>query len=308
MRALRLALAPLLLAALFAGCFEDSFDAASARSAPRDLPAEAGRGDHTLTVVITEGPGGPALADAAVAVSWRDGTALTMRTDAQGVATARVPAEKSVYVSVYLDGFTEETIDAHPSGAAGATSRLAVPLYRASLSYVVNGTLGPGDLSGHRLGVGEFHWTPQEVQWGDTPEARAGYLERLVELHVRLVWMNGPAGGGDLGIGAGASGDDPQVIADAGENQALPGEHEETLHLGFPQVYDLGWREASTLHLGAGTGSGYVAPIGLGYTLEVTARFEGDVDRPRPVPAPGFALLAGVAALAVLARPRRPGS
>lgn len=290
----------LLLVGALAGCVEDGFEAASARGVPDGTPAEAGGGEHVLAVRVTDGPGGAALADASVAVSWRDGRALALRTDDEGMAVARVPADTIVSVSAYASGFTEELVDGYPTGVSSARSDLAVPLYRETIEYVANGTLGPGDVSGYRLGVDSYHWVPQDALFGASSEAQAAYMARLVELEVTLSWANSATGFGDLGIGAGASTGSPQVVADSDE-QATPGEYEEALQLGFTDIYDLGWRDSQTLLIGPGTGTGYFAPIGLGYTLQVRARFEGDVDRDRGVPAPGFLPVLGLLALATLA-------
>lgn len=289
----------LVAAALLAGCVGDAFTAASARDTPEDAPVEAGNGAHMLVLHVVEGAGGPPIAGAAVAVSTREGRALALRTGADGIAVAHVPPDSLAYVSAYHEGFTEEFEKVLAMG--GATHHV-VALYRTTLTYMTNGTLGPAGASAAWAGADDVEWFPEEVSWGDTPEVRAGYVRRVVAFEATLVWANSAAGGGDLGLGAGATDASPQAYADAGTNVAA-GEQKEELFLGYSAIDEMGWRESTTLHVGPGTDSAFVGPGGLGYTLTVTARFEGVNDRDQPTPAAGPGLLAAaLVGAALLAR------
>lgn len=294
----------LLLASVLAGCAGGGVDPISARTVPADAPSEDGRGDATLVILARDEPNGPPMRDVAIAVSWGGaGDVAMIRTDHAGIAVAHVPASQSFYLSAFAPGWTEERVEQAYAPPSGQQLRMEVPLYRDTLQTRIDGNLTPAAASGHRLGVGDVWWAPQPAEWGSNDEARRGYVARLVTLRVGLTWENGVGGAGDLAVGAGLREKAPDLVQDQESTQVAPGEQVELLAADFVAVYDAGWRDGTRLYVGAGTGTAFVAPLGIPYTLDVTATFDGDLEKERPVP--GAWIAAVLAAFAVVALARR---
>lgn len=293
----------LVVAALAAGCVTPTPGIVSASEAP----TSGGSGSATLTIHVTDEPHGPPLAGAQVIVTtvstgwWGDETReeLTLSTDANGDAVAHLPAGSEAHVVASLAGYTRET-----KTDLSADGSVEIPLYRSHVTLWLNGSLSPAAVSLHRAGANDFRWDPQAIQFGGTSEAQRGYAARVVLLNLTLDWTNTPTAAGDLGIGVGQETRQPDVVQDANAAQLPPGHYEETMALTVSDVHRERWNHASALYAGAGTGTAYVAPSGLPYTMRVDATFDGDQALRD---SPGFnqvwgVLVAFVAAAVVLRR------
>jgi hypothetical protein len=304
----------LTMTTLATGCLATTPSDVTASEAPRDAPTSAGSGGYALRVHVTDEPHGMGLAGARVVVSWVAGSwwggetrdAVTLATDGAGFAEAHVPTGGEARVSAYREGFTEETRRNVPLGSAGNAVQVEMPLYQSRVTLWANGSLSPAAASFHREGFNDFRWDPHALQFGAGDEARRGYAARLVLLNFTLAWENTPTAAGDLGIGVGRQTDQPDVVQDANAQQLPPGRYEEKLALTLGDVRRAHWQSADALQAGAGTGTAYVAPAGLPYTLKVDAVFDGNQAlRESPGPNALWGALVALGGVA-LALPRRP--
>src|SRR5581483_7285026 len=197
-----------------------------------------------------------------------------LSTDADGVAEARVAPGSEARVVASLEGFTQETKRDVPVGGDGDASQIEMPLYRSHVTLWINGTLAPAAASLQREGADDFRWDPHTLQFGRDAEARRGYAARVVLLNVSLGWENTLTAAGDLGIGMGQHTDQPDLVQDSGALQLPPGHYQETMALTLSDLHR--WQHAGSLYAGAGTGTAYVAPEGLPYSIKVDAVFDGD--------------------------------
>lgn len=299
-------LLPLILAALGAGCI--------ASAVPTVEPASAGSGGYALVVRVTDEPHGPVVEGARVSVTipaedfWggRAAQVVQIATGPDGVATARVDGPAQALVRVEAPGYTRETVADVPVEDAGQGS-LTVPLYHERATLVVKDVLAPAAASTHRAGWGDFEWQPHAITFGSNDDARRGYAQRLVLLNATLEWTNTPLASGDLGIALGKSPSRADVVQDAGSLQLPPGSYKESLSLTPSDFRRAHWESATTLYVGAGTGTAYVAPQGLGYAIKVDAVFDGDQARHEsPGPSGLMGALGGLAIAALVLR--RPAS
>jgi len=278
---MRLSRAILVLSlALFAGgCI-------AAANAPQVAPASAGDGAFALRILVTDEPHGAPVPGAQVSVLvpasdvW-DGPreqVVDVVTGPDGVAIAHVDGPAEAIVRATAAGYTRETLDGVGIASTGAKD-VTVPLYHERAVIVVEDKLGPAGASTHRLLGGSFNWQPHELAFGANDDARRGYAARLVSLNVTLDWTNGPLATGDLGIALGKTRDRADVVQDNGGLQLAPGTYKESLAMTPSDFRRAGWRDATTLFVGAGTGSAYAAPEGLPYKLTVNALFDGDQAR-----------------------------
>lgn len=243
-----------------------------------------GKGSYTMRIHVTDEPGGPALAGARVVVTtlaesfWggESRESFTLATGPEGVAEAHVEPGSRVTVEAYLQGYTFETRRNVPVGGSGDAGDVTVPLYHEHVTLTLHETMGPAGASAYRATGGSFQWDPHELAFGGNDEARRGYAERVVLLNFTLDWDNSPTAMGDLGIGAGKATSEPDVVQEADGNDLPPGHYQEKLSLGVRDMQRAGWQRASHLYAGAGTPSGYVAPMGMPYTLKVDATFDGN--------------------------------
>lgn len=311
MHAVRLALL-LAVTGLLAGCLAGPLDVESAST--------GGTGDYVLRAQVTDEPGGPGIAGATVEVYHTvpcreflcftdqsiSSDTLTLTSDADGWIEAHIPTSSAAgsygILVVTAPGFTRETIDEIP--LTGDSATVEAPLYRERLTLDLSSVVGPADASGHRAGVGQFHWDAQRAEFGRNDAAREGYAKRAAYVNITITWNNSLTAAGDLGIAIGAHEDDPSIVGDA-SNDLTPGPQTDELRLTWHDLEHLGARDASGAWVGAGTGSAFVAPGGLPYTLQVEAYFDGDLAK-RESPGPGglIGALGSLVAAALVARRR----
>jgi len=137
----------------------------------------------------------------------------------------------------------------------------------------MEGVWGPGGASTGFATSSQYDWDPHPVLFADGDDANRGYAARIVEMRATLTWTNGVNGGGDLGIGIGTPGGGPRYFEDRGDNIAA-GQQTEATTLDVHALREHGILGAPSIHAGAATDSGYVAPFGLPYVLEIQARFD----------------------------------
>lgn len=294
MRALLL-VALLAVPALLAGCAAPVEVEAAAVDAP--VPPRM----HRVVLRVVDEPGGPPLEHVLVGPV---GGGESRRTGADGVLAFDILPDAPLALEAWKEGYTLERPRGLVAGPAGESTEIELPLYKTNVALALEGSLSPAAASAYRAGAGAFWWAPQQAQWAATPEGTAGYMQRLVGLRMELRWVNGPAGGGNLAIGAGATADAAEHVADGDELQATPGEHVEVDALSLERIYELNWRRGATLHVGPGTTTAFVAPLGLAWALDVEGMFDGNLDL-APIPGAGaVAALVAVATVALLARRR----
>lgn len=333
-------------ATVLSGCVECARGPpVSARDVGARTDSSGGTGSFTLAIRVVEAPGGAPVEGAGVVVYWSsvaagdwDGVLVTpsggvvvvaepettpatpdadrsirMRTGADGVATARVPANRVVGIVAAADGFTEEWVPALAAGDARGEDGLAIPLYASALNVTIEGTWGgPGAATTAAATRSAYAWKPEPMPFGDP-----GYVARLATLDAKISWSNGATAAGDLGIGVGPSADDPTFVADDA-NEATPGAHEERLALDAAQLREAGVLGARDAFIGPASDVGYLAPFGLPYTLEIEATFDAaraffetcarDAQEKDGLPGasvPGWGAIGAVAALGVVAVARR---
>lgn len=296
--------APILFAAL-SGCTScESGPPVSARQIDSG-DASAGVRGYELRVHVTDGPGGPPLEGAGVAVYYSNIEAgdwsgprvdvgpdrivvepmnasatveakevLRMRTGSDGVATARVPGDRIVGVVAAKEDFTEEWFPALASGGTGGSGDVTLPLYRQTVAVDMEGVWGPGAVSTGQVTSSQYEWDPHEIAFGASAEANRGYAARIVELTVTVNWTNSPPQAqGDLGIGVGPPGDGPRYFADGSENVGM-GAQSETTTLSLDRLREHGILGAPSISAGAATDTGFLAPFGMPYTMRIEARFD----------------------------------
>lgn len=265
-------------AALAAGCMMPT-DTRTASNA-----ATGGSGTAALRIHVTDEPGGPSLPGAHVLVrsittgTWgaRDEAQTELTTDPQGNALAYVDPDAEIHVEASAPGYTHET------KMRVETRDLELPLYHERMKVVIHGRLEPAAVSGHKEGLTEFEWDPHLLAFGGSDAARKGYAARIVLLNFTLQWENTPTSFGDLGIGVGARPGRADVVQEPDRENLAPGHYQETLTLGPREMGAAGWQRASQLYAGSGTGSAYVAPTGLDYTLTADAIFDGEARHESP--------------------------
>lgn len=181
--------------------------------------AEAGIRGFAMRVLVTDGPGGPPVEGAGVAVYWANiGTGewsgprvevgpgsvivepinasstveakevLFMRAGADGIVTARVPSDRIVGIVAAKAGYTEEWLPAVASGEGGTEGEITLPLYRETVAVDMDGVWGPGAVSTGQVTSSQYEWDPHDVPFADTPEGDRGYAARIVELTVTVNW------------------------------------------------------------------------------------------------------------------------
>lgn len=348
----------LLLVALIvplSGCFSFCEPPApvSARGVPDSAPDTSGSGPSAFAIEVREeGPSGKPVAGAGVVFFWGDETSrdpsqlvqigpdgivvdnagtkvqvgtihfgitpprytttLELRTDANGHAVGKLPANRIAGVVVAAPGYTEEVVRAFATGAGGSRS-VVVPLFHDTLTLSTSGTISPGAFSTATVPVaGSAIWYP------DTSLFSADYLDRLVSLELWLNWTNGPTAIADIGIGLGRASNAIDRYEDSATTVA-PGDYTERLKMGLDELASLDFTGADQVLAGPATTTGYLAPLGLPYTLawvgtfETRSAFESqcgfDVDNERGMratPMPVAAWL-GLGLLALAAVTRRDG-
>lgn len=296
---LALALAPFMLLAGCTSCVEGP--PVSARGIT-DAPSAGGIRGYSMTILVTDGPGGPALPGAGVVVyygsdstsEWSgprievsdedvliepvNGTGTVesktterLMTAGDGRALARVPENRIVGIVVAKDGYTEEWL---PAVATGTTEgAITVPLYRANLTVDMDAVWGPGSASSGVVTDSQYGWDPHEVAFGETPAANRGYAARIIEMRVTIEWTNGAMGSGDLGIGVGPPDDGPRYFQD-GNDDATPGAKSEMAAIALRELAERGILGAPAIQVGAATDTAFVAPFGLPYTMHIEAIFD----------------------------------
>lgn len=299
------------LLVLAAGCVEDIGPPVSANTVPMGAPQTGGGGDYALTLKILDEPDGPSLEDAAVVVYWgpydedssgsfeisgdadgqsarADGvvrvstqpstpppeTTVPLRTGPDGTVTANVPSNQVVGIVATSDGFTEEWIPRAAIGGENESGLLEFPLYKERIDTEHEDTLMLAGASPAPVTSSNHDWYPREAPWGETETAREGYIERMAELRIMLTWNNEATGSGDLGLGAGATLNDPDVVEESTIPEAEPGEKAIELVLDKNAIDEMGWPASSNLYLGPLTSSAYAAPLGLPYEMTTEARFD----------------------------------
>ncbi|MHB8586650.1 MAG: hypothetical protein ACYDDF_12555 [Thermoplasmatota archaeon] len=200
-------------------------------------------------------------------------TTIPLRTDENGVAVAKVPANRVVGIVASADGFTEEWVAAVAAGARGANDTIAFPLYHSQLSWMKSGAWSPAAVSPGKITKDHYAWNPDPVVFGKTDAAHAGYLARLSSLSAGVTWVNGAGGEGDLAIGVGANSNSPDIVGDR-NNDVTPGTHMENVSADPTVIGKDGWRTSPGLYAGPATASAFVAPFGMGYATNVTATFD----------------------------------
>lgn len=303
--AIALALAP---ATLLAGCVScPSGPPVTARGIGPGTDARAGLAGFTLAVRVVADDGAP-IEGAGVVVYWSgDGVSgwggdvvlvdergervvvvaspgetprspapdrtHRLRTESGGEVVARVPASRVVGVVAAAEGFTEEWIPALATGESSARDAIEVRLYRASLNVTIDGTWGgPGAASTAAATRSAYAWDPAPLPFGEG-DAQRGYVQRVASLSARISWTNAPTSIADLGIGMGPSEDDPSFVADDAD-EAAPGAHEESFSLDADALREIGVLGSGESFIGPASDTGFVAPFGLAYTLEIRADFD----------------------------------
>ncbi len=301
----------ILLLVLTAGCIENIGPPVSADTVPLDAPQSGGNGDYALTIQILDEPEGPSIDDAAIIVYWGSyegdasgsfqiqgdangqsahadaavristqpstpspDTTVPLRTGPDGTATANIPSNQPVGIVATADGHTEEWIPQASAGAGNDSGTLALPLYKDRIDTHHEDALTLAGATPAPVTGSNHDWYPIEAPWGETDTAREGYIERLAELRIMLTWSNEPTGGGDLGLGAGATLNDPDIVEDSTIPQSEPGEQTVELVLDKTAIDEMRWPASSNLYLGPLTSSAYAAPLGLPYEMETEARFD----------------------------------
>lgn len=334
------------LLVLAAGCVEDIGPPVSATTVPLDAPQTGGSGDYALTIKILDEPDGPTLEDAAVIVYWgpsdedasgsfeiegdadgqsarADGavrvstqpntpppdTTVPLRTGPDGTVTANVPSNQVVGIVATNDAFTEEWIPRATTGGDDQAGLIEFPLYKARIDTEHEATLTPAGASPAPVTSSNHDWYPIDAPWGETDEAREGYIGRLAELRVTLTWTNEATGSGDLGLGAGATTNDPDVVEDSDIPQGDPGEKTVELVLDKNAIDEMAWPASSNLYLGPLTSSAYAAPLGLPYEMTTEARFDPFAqpyrDGMNESPTPFLPVLVAIGLAALLIRRQR---
>lgn len=340
------------IALVIAGCVAGpTGPPVSTSTVPQDAPQEGGDGDYDLTLRIVDEPEGPPIQDAAIIVYWGDydgdasgsfeisgsaeqggggqradgvvrldvnpetpepDTTVPLRTGPDGTATAHVPANQVVGVVASAAGHTEEWVPRAVTGDGGGQGTVDFPLYKARLVGSINETWGPAGASPGIVTNTNYEWQPSEVPWGESTAAREGYVERLASMRLSLTWTNGPTGGGDLAIAAGATSSEVDYVADSDTPNAAPGEQSEEALVEKSMIDEHGWPGAGTLYIGPATQTAYAAPMGLDYELKTEATFDpfaqptgGSTENEAPSPALAVVPALGLAAL-VLRRELEP--
>ncbi len=244
----------------------------------------------TLNVTVLDVDTGAPIAGAGVMFrifdcDWCSDPAqqVGLRTDAEGVASLEIYAERQMHVVAGFDGFTTEDAPRLAS-RLGESKQITIPLYHTRHALQFDDAYGLAVRETVSASTGVLYGEAERTRaWAfhNDSQIQAGYMARLTDVAFNITWTNAPDGSGHLYGILGPAGAPGIFVQTPGPAFPAP-VYGRTMG---PQQGEASWdAEAAAkdsplpaqLRVGAALGTSTITTEGVPFKMHYEATFEGD--------------------------------